>query len=75
MTVGIKPTWPCPSYGYIERGERADLPGLALANPAFNVVKRFREKPDPALAEPIPRERKLHLERRHVHLVGPHRPR
>ncbi|MDB4568811.1 sugar phosphate nucleotidyltransferase, partial [Akkermansiaceae bacterium] len=20
VTIGIKPTWPCPSYGYIERG-------------------------------------------------------
>ena len=47
VTIGIKPTWPCPSYGYIERGERADIP--ALAHPAHRVL-RFREKPDPELA-------------------------
>ena len=23
VTIGIRPTWPCPSYGYIERGEEA----------------------------------------------------
>ena len=23
VTVGIKPTWACPSYGYVERGEAA----------------------------------------------------
>ena len=31
VTVGIKPTWPCPSYGYIERGEEIQsVPGLSL---------------------------------------------
>lgn len=50
VTIGIKPTWPCPSYGYIERGERASIAGLDCENAPFE-VKRFREKPSPELAE------------------------
>jgi mannose-1-phosphate guanylyltransferase len=50
VTIGIKPTWPCPSYGYIERGERARIPGLDCENLPYE-VKRFREKPSPDLAE------------------------
>jgi len=50
VTIGIHPTWACPSYGYIERGERASIPGSDCENPAFE-VKRFREKPNPELAE------------------------
>ncbi|MFT5465854.1 MAG: mannose-1-phosphate guanylyltransferase [Verrucomicrobiales bacterium] len=42
VTVGIKPTWPCPSYGYIERGQQAEI---SSALPVFEVEK-FREKPD-----------------------------
>lgn len=49
VTVGIKPTWPCPSYGYVERGRRASLPGVE-DNGVYEVV-RFREKPNPDLAE------------------------
>lgn len=49
VTVGIKPTWPCPSYGYLERGRNAAVPGVD-AMPVFEVV-RFREKPNPDLAE------------------------
>lgn len=49
VTIGIKPTWPCPSYGYIERGERAAIPDLECRHPAHEVV-RFREKPSPELA-------------------------
>ena len=55
VTIGIQPTWPCPSYGYIERGERAAIPGLDCANPPFE-VKRFREKPNPELAEQFLRQ-------------------
>ena len=47
VTIGIKPTWPCPSYGYIERGQPA---GLSCTHPPVEVT-RFREKPDTALAE------------------------
>ena len=43
VTVGIKPTWPCPSYGYIERGKETPC-----ASPAHSCreVLRFKEKPD-----------------------------
>jgi mannose-1-phosphate guanylyltransferase len=43
VTIGIRPTWACPSYGYLELGEPA-----ALASPAIHPVRevrRFREKP------------------------------
>lgn len=43
ITIGIRPTWPCPSYGYIERGER--LTDAQLKHDCYE-VKRFREKPD-----------------------------
>lgn len=46
VTIGIKPSWACPSYGYIERGARVE--GSAV--PAYE-VRRFREKPDAELAE------------------------
>jgi mannose-1-phosphate guanylyltransferase len=49
VTIGIKPTWACPSYGYIERGIGAAVPGMETAS-IFR-VKRFREKPNPELAE------------------------
>ena len=50
VTIGIKPTWPCPSYGYIERNGRASVPGLQCEHPPAEVV-RFREKPSADLAE------------------------
>lgn len=50
VTVGIKPTWACPSYGYIERGDEAPLTGLSVKNTPYE-VKRFREKPAVELAE------------------------
>ncbi len=50
VTIGIRPTWACPSYGYIERGDPAWVPGLICGNPPVE-VKRFREKPAPDLAE------------------------
>ncbi len=49
VTIGIRPTWACPSYGYIERGERAHIPGIEVSHPAFE-VRRFREKPNVELA-------------------------
>ncbi|MES2923031.1 MAG: mannose-1-phosphate guanylyltransferase [Verrucomicrobiota bacterium] len=49
VTIGIRPTWACPSYGYIERGEPAFIDGLHCEHPPVE-VKRFREKPDPELA-------------------------
>ena len=49
VTVGITPTWACPSYGYVERGRRASIGGLDDL-PVWEVA-RFREKPNPDLAE------------------------
>jgi len=50
VTIGIRPTWACPSYGYVERGERSVLPRLEVRHRPYDVV-RFREKPNPELAE------------------------
>lgn len=50
VTIGIKPTWPCPSYGYIERAGEADLPDGVCDMPVYE-VKRFREKPTPEVAQ------------------------
>jgi mannose-1-phosphate guanylyltransferase len=44
ITIGITPTWACPGFGYIERGRQIEN------SSAFEVI-RFREKPDPDLAE------------------------
>src|ERR1700736_1633228 len=44
ITIGITPTWGCPGFGYIERGKQIENSN------AFEVI-RFREKPDPDLAE------------------------
>ena len=49
VTIGIKPTWACPSYGYVERGERFEL-AQDTGVPVYDVV-RFREKPSVDLAE------------------------
>lgn len=45
LTIGIRPTWPCPGFGYIEQG-----PCINAAEPAIHEVLSFREKPDPATA-------------------------
>jgi mannose-1-phosphate guanylyltransferase len=50
VTIGIRPTWPCSSYGYIERGEPAQVSGLAGENLPVE-VRCFREKPSTELAE------------------------
>ncbi len=50
VTLGIKPTWACPGYGYIERGERAYVNGYSGRAAVFHVTC-FREKPAPELAE------------------------
>lgn len=47
ITIGIKPTWPCPSYGYVERGEKLTDKGLQFN---CNKVIRFREKPSSEVA-------------------------
>jgi len=50
VTIGIKPTWACPGFGYIEQGAPVRLPN-SQASPAINQVVRFREKPNVDLAE------------------------
>lgn len=48
VTIGIKPTWACPSFGYIEEGEEVAVEG---AKDKVFEVQRFREKPNQDLAE------------------------
>jgi mannose-1-phosphate guanylyltransferase len=43
VTIGVKPTWACPGFGYIEFGEE-------VRDRTFR-VRRFREKPAPDLAQ------------------------
>jgi mannose-1-phosphate guanylyltransferase len=50
VTIGIKPTWACPGFGYIEHGESVHLRKSNGKNAIHRVV-RFREKPNPDLAE------------------------
>ncbi|MGE0608360.1 MAG: mannose-1-phosphate guanylyltransferase [Pirellulales bacterium] len=52
-TIGISPTYPAESFGYIERGERLE-PTAAdqqAAQPAAYRVKQFREKPQAEVAQ------------------------
>ncbi len=48
ITIGIKPTWPCPSYGYIERAAKLEDSSLQFN---CNEVHRFCEKPSPEKAQ------------------------
>ena len=50
MTIGIKPTWACPGFGYIEHGKPVRLRKRPDSEAIHRVV-RFREKPNPDLAE------------------------
>src|SRR6478735_4279848 len=50
VTIGIKPTWACPGYGYIEQGEAVQLRSTG-SNVGVHRVIRFREKPNADLAE------------------------
>src|SRR6266478_708438 len=49
ITIGIKPTWACPGFGYIEQGEPVRL--RSDGKIAVHRVVRFREKPNIDLAE------------------------
>lgn len=51
VTIGIKPTWACPGFGYIELGDAVSVDGLTQDAPAIFNVRRFREKPAPELAQ------------------------
>ncbi|HEY3602986.1 MAG TPA: mannose-1-phosphate guanylyltransferase [Chthoniobacterales bacterium] len=55
VTIGIKPTWPCPGYGYIEQGAPVAVPGGSRPNDIFH-VRRFREKPNAELADTFVRQ-------------------
>lgn len=55
VTIGIKPTWACPGFGYIEQGAPAPLKGRSTPNDIFRVV-RFREKPNSELADTFVRK-------------------
>jgi mannose-1-phosphate guanylyltransferase len=50
VTIGIKPTWACPGFGYIEQGKPVRL-RKRTDNDAIHRVLRFREKPNLDLAE------------------------
>ncbi|MEP6602408.1 MAG: sugar phosphate nucleotidyltransferase [Spartobacteria bacterium] len=50
VTIGIKPTWACPGYGYIEQGKPVRL-GKDVGQAAVHHVVRFREKPNVDLAD------------------------
>src|SRR6266853_240158 len=50
VTIGIKPAWACPGFGYIELGGRAALAAKPDGPEVFEVL-RFREKPSAELAE------------------------
>jgi mannose-1-phosphate guanylyltransferase len=49
VTIGIKPTWACPGFGYIEQGTPVRLRDDEKI--AVHHVIRFREKPNVDLAE------------------------
>ena len=51
VTIGIKPTWACPGFGYIELGDAVRIEGSPDGSPAVYNVRRFREKPAPELAQ------------------------
>ena len=59
VTIGVKPTWACPGYGYIEQGETIRLRSVPEDNAVHRVV-RFREKPNADLAESFVRKGNFH---------------
>jgi mannose-1-phosphate guanylyltransferase len=50
VTIGIKPTWACPGFGYIELGAAHPVTDSPPGPSVFAAV-RFREKPSVELAE------------------------
>ncbi len=55
VTIGVKPTWACPGFGYIEQGAPAPLQDGSTPNDVFRVL-RFREKPNAELADAFVRK-------------------
>ncbi len=58
VTIGVKPSWACPGFGYIEQGGPAILKNPSAANPVHRVI-RFREKPNAELADRFVRDEKF----------------
>jgi mannose-1-phosphate guanylyltransferase len=56
VTIGLKPTWACPGFGYIEQGDTVALRNPAAKGADVRRVARFREKPNPELAESFLRQ-------------------
>jgi mannose-1-phosphate guanylyltransferase len=50
VTIGIKPSWACPGFGYIEQGKPVRLRKHPDRD-GIHRVQRFREKPNLDLAE------------------------
>ncbi|MEO6789069.1 MAG: mannose-1-phosphate guanylyltransferase [Chthoniobacteraceae bacterium] len=55
VTIGIRPTWACTGFGYIECGGALAV-GNAADGPKVHEVRSFREKPDTELAEQFVRQ-------------------
>ncbi len=51
VTIGLKPTWACPGFGYIEQGAPVQLQSATEKVAEIHHVIRFREKPNTELAE------------------------
>lgn len=51
VTIGLKPTWACPGFGYIELGDPVELQSPIAQGADVRQVVRFREKPNAELAE------------------------
>jgi mannose-1-phosphate guanylyltransferase len=51
VTIGIKPTWPSPGFGYIEQGPIVQFRTSKDLGVAVHRAERFREKPNTELAE------------------------
>jgi mannose-1-phosphate guanylyltransferase len=68
VTIGIKPTWASPGFGYIEQGPPVQFRTSTDLGVAIHRADRFREKPNAELAESFIPRRQLPVERRHVRL-------
>lgn len=53
VTFGIRPTWACPGYGYLEIGDEMKA---GDGTTTFHEALRFREKPNTDLAETFLRD-------------------
>ncbi len=51
VTIGIKPTWPCTAYGYIQKGDQQSVDESNENSVPVYQVECFREKPNADLAK------------------------